>query len=338
MISGFDPLASTSFLYMLMLLPIILLAFKKFRRQKIQRTTDLAWQKKARKINSWPVFLSHFFLVLAGFLILGFLFLPEFKIRPKEESISAREILLVVDNSGSMKLASQRPDAAGASEKPLENIELARLLTQDLLEKRTGDWFGEIFFSDEASFVRTFTSDPRQILSIFEDRKALYFLAGATNIHLGLLEAKNVLSRVNPPQKIVVLISDLEDIPDQTLAVLNSMLKEGFYVAVVAMDRQFTSIDDIMSGYIFQVLGSVIENQAKSGETPNLYFLELASKEDLPKVSENLNAILDGIPAWEIKIDSAPEKNQKTKDWLLFSALGFLTGWIVLNFLYPKVP
>lgn len=326
-------LNSASFLYVLLLLPTLIIFWRKFQRQEVKKVSDLSWRNRIKKPRSWPSCLSRFLLVLAVFALISAIFLPQPKSDFTKEKIWGREILFVMDVSGSMGIMSF-DENENVSGRITSKEELAQALMVNIQAARKNDFFGEIFFASEASWVRFFSNDEKQIFSVFTDGTTS-ILSGGTNTHLGLLEAKEIFGKYSPGSpKTVIFLTDLDDMPDQTLGVLIPMLKEEFVVIAVAIGPE-----PRYQGSYSRSLRSAVKDMFKSDQLQNLHYFELISEDDLAKIEPAVNSILDKIPKHQFERTVVPEEPAKQiPREFVFAGIGLLFMWVVLNFLWPKIP
>lgn len=115
---------------------------------------------------------------------------------------SAREIVLVIDLSGSM----EQKDFTLAG-KPVRRIDAVKAVAREFIARRAGDRVGLVLFADEAEVAAVPTFDLEAVVAALDDA-TIGLLGRSTAIGDGLGLAVKRLRDSTAPSRVVVLLSD----------------------------------------------------------------------------------------------------------------------------------
>jgi len=145
-------------------------------------------------------------LLLAWSLLILALARPQWLEEPLVEERSMRDLLLLVDLSGSME-ARDFTDEKGQQ---VDRLTAVKLVLADFLEQRQGDRIGLIFFGS-APFVQAPFSDDLQMLGELLDEAQVRMAGPRTVIGDALGLALNLFESGSVEERLVILLTDGND-------------------------------------------------------------------------------------------------------------------------------
>jgi len=198
----------------------------------------------------------------------------------KEEPIAARDIIVILDESGSMRIAFN-PFASIHDLLPKDFLKTrlgaAEKTTRDFIrlrksEKGGSDRIAVIFYDDEAKIVRKFNNDLSQIESAFftgqeiifqiKDERVLMGYGGGTHTANALYLARDYFQRASSAKnKAVILVTDFDDDPSEIIRAIKELRTAEIRVYLIGIDTdrpqprlgQFKEYLDIEGMRIFGV-------------------------------------------------------------------------------------
>ena len=176
-------------------------------------------------------------------------------IETKEEPIDARDIIVILDESGSMRIVFN-PFANINNLLPNDfkktRLGAAEKATKDFIKLRKNengknDRIAVIFYDDEAKVVRKFNDDLSQIESAFftgqeivfqiKDEKELLGYGGGTHTAKALYLAQDYFQRAGRAKnKAVILITDFDDEPFEMRGAIRELIAVGIRIYLIGID------------------------------------------------------------------------------------------------------
>lgn len=193
------------------------------------------------------------FFVLAFLLLVSLLLaLAALQIvRKIEKPLEARDMVIVLDNSGSMMI-NFHPDDVDA----LPRFEKTRLgdawqFTREFIKMRQGDRMAIILYDDPHGYIaRGLTNDQEQLLSVFREEEIegvydslpendlldSYAIHRGTNTPNALKLAEDYLGREGKSEiKLIILVTDLDDDPYGVPDALAKIRAKGIMVYTIGI-------------------------------------------------------------------------------------------------------
>jgi Ca-activated chloride channel family protein len=141
------------------------------------------------------------------------------------------DLLLVVDTSRSMDADDVKPT----------RLERAKLAIRDLVERFPGDRIGLVAFAGDAFVQSPMTLDHVALLESLDALDTSVISRGGTNIGRGIDVATEALASEPGRQKVMVLLTDGEDLEGQGLAEARQAAAAGITIdAYAPITRRFS--------------------------------------------------------------------------------------------------
>lgn len=217
--------ANPQLLWLLIIVPILLLAFTTLRIYRNKQLAKLGKQEIVRKLSLETVrykpWLKFLLLMISLVLIIISLARPQFVSQTKINANENIEIFFALDISNSM--LAQLPNNT------ITRIDFAKSLISKSIDKFTIHKLGLIGFAGQAVMLIPITKDYNAFKLIIRSLNPTYLTAQGTNIADAINLALNSFSESENSQKYIILISDGEDhqgnIEQATQEALNKGIK-----------------------------------------------------------------------------------------------------------------
>lgn len=173
------------------------------RLEKAISEVPLATQARRRSIST-------LLPILVWFLLLGALARPQWIEAPVEKLVPTRDLLLLVDLSGSM----QAEDFTDDTGKNVDRLTAVKSILGDFLEKREGDRVGLVVFGDSPFLQSPFSTDlslSRQLL----DETAVGMAGPRTALGDAIGLGINLFESSDAPAKTIIALTDGNDTKSQ---------------------------------------------------------------------------------------------------------------------------
>ncbi|HDS00431.1 MAG TPA: VWA domain-containing protein, partial [candidate division Zixibacteria bacterium] len=194
-------LGSPSYLYLLILIPI-LLWFRYLRRKKVHAPviysdTGLVTRVRYRG-GLWPRYISPILKSLALIAIIFALARPRFARTFEEVKTQGIDIILTLDVSGSMKAEDFKPQ---------NRLYVAKEVIKEFVQERTMDRLGLVVFAAQAFTQCPLTLD-HNVLINFLDNVDFGMVEDGTAIGTAIANSCNRLKDSPSKSKVIVLLTD----------------------------------------------------------------------------------------------------------------------------------
>jgi len=182
-------------------------------------------------------------LASAAFLIFAAIARPQKGFQWEEQTRKGIDILFALDTSKSMLAADVKPN----------RLERSKLALMDFISKLEGDRVGLITFSGTSFLMVPLTLDYEAFLESLQSVDTNLIPRPGTNIASSIEEAIRAL-KTSPNEKILVLISDGEDLEEGTLASSRAAAEAGlkiFSIGVGSPDGEIILLKNDSGGSSF---------------------------------------------------------------------------------------
>ncbi|MCF4174236.1 VWA domain-containing protein [Vibrio sp. McD22-P3] len=200
---------------------------------------------------------------------------------PKTYQLSGRDLMLVVDLSGSM---SER-DFLDNSGKEQDRLTAAKSVLETFAAKREGDRLGLILFGDSAYLQSPFTADHEAWLALLD--QAQVGMAGEST-HLGDAVGLTIKTYIDNPEnqtveKVAIILTDGNDTDSLVPPIDAAKVAQayGIRLYIVAMGSPNTTGDQAIDFSTIETMATVTGGQA---------FLAM-SQEDLDAVYQTISVL-----------------------------------------------
>ena len=251
-------------LWLWILVPMIFLFWAMMsRKRKImekfaqpQLIPSLAANFNLQKYYTKLVLLTVFF-----FLSIVALARPQWGFEWQEIKRKGIDIIVVVDTSKSMLTEDVKPN----------RLERTKLGVKDLVKKLQGDRIGLIAFAGEAFMVCPLTVDYNGFLLTLEDLNTNTVPRGGTAVAKAIEEAINSYESIPSPHKVVIILTDGENLEGDPLKAAQEAKKKGVKIFCIGMGTQ--------EGELVQIENEKSEKEFLKDEQGN--FVKSRLNEDL---------------------------------------------------------
>lgn len=208
------------------LLVLFFLAVMKRRATLIKRFADknlisqIAPSSSIRK--KWAKMIM--LIVAAGLLLLA-LARPQWGFEWQETKMVGLDILLAIDVSKSMLARDIKPN----------RLERSKFAVKDLVKKLNGDRIGLIAFAGTAFLQCPLTIDYNGFMLALDDLTTSTIPRGGTSISSAIREAMNVYKDGDQKYKILIIITDGEELEGSAIAAAEEAKKMGIRIYCVGV-------------------------------------------------------------------------------------------------------
>jgi Ca-activated chloride channel family protein len=195
-----------------------------------------------------------FFIGAAAILCLLALARPQWGFDWQEVKVAGVDILVALDVSKSMLATDVKPN----------RLERSKFAVKDLLKKLNGDRIGLIAFAGTAFTQCPLTIDYNGFRLALDDMGVRTIPRGGTSITAAINEAMKDLSGADKKYKVLVIITDGEELEGDALAAAQDAAKNGmkiYCVGVGSADGEIipATADSGERGYLTDARGNVIK-------------------------------------------------------------------------------
>ena len=162
--------------------------------------------------------------------------------RMQESERRGLDILFAIDTSRSMLTPDVKPD----------RLTRARLAVEDLLDQLNGDGVGLVAFAGEAFLQAPVTTDYDAFKESLDALDTHTIALGGTDIAAAIRLSESTLALRGDTQKVLVLITDGEDLAGDALLAAQAAAKKGmviFTVGVGTAAGELIPIPDSLRGH-----------------------------------------------------------------------------------------
>ena len=213
----------------LIAVPVVLLLYARF--DQLQRRRVAAFSL-ARDTDSVHFALSRPLLWAKRILLCGAVLAacvalarPLGAMRMEESERRGLDILFAIDTSRSMLTPDVKPD----------RLTRARLAVEDLLDRLNGDGVGLVAFAGEAFLQAPLTTDYDAFKESLDALDTHTIALGGTDIAAAVRLSESTLALRGDTQKVLVLITDGEDLAGDALLAAQAAAKKGMVIFTVGV-------------------------------------------------------------------------------------------------------
>ncbi len=172
----------------------------------------------------------HKAIVIIAVFILSVIALarPQWGYQWQEVKRQGLDILLVIDTSKSMLTQDVKPN----------RLERTKLAVKDLIKKLKGDRIGLVAFAGDAFMMCPLTSDYGGLLLSLNDLDSSVIPRGGTNVGAALNEAMKGYEKTPSQFKVVILVTDGDNLEGDPLAVVAKAKENGIKIFSVGVGTQ----------------------------------------------------------------------------------------------------
>ena len=165
-----------------------------------------------------------------------------------------RDIVLAIDTSKSMSSTDYSPD----------RITRAKLSAQDIMSAMKGDRFGLVAFAGAAQVEAPLTIDYQSVLDAINQLDTKSVERGGTDITSAIQSAEMALGKSEGPYRALVLLTDGEDLEEDSVAAAKHAASYGiriFTVGIGTKEGSTIPIDHEHQGYLRDRDGQIVHSQ-----------------------------------------------------------------------------
>jgi Ca-activated chloride channel family protein len=223
-------------------LPCVLLlywGFDRLQRRRLMafsqvRDTDAALFGVSRPLL-WGKRLA---FCLAVLMVCGALARPLGPIQMQESERRGLDILFAIDTSRSMLTPDVKPD----------RLTRAKLAVEDLIDHLGGDSVGLVAFAGEAFLQAPVTNDYEAFRETLDSLDTHTIAFGGTDIAAAIRLSESTLAQRGDTQKVVVLITDGEDLAGDALLAAQTAARKGVLIFTVGVGTEAGELIPIPDG------------------------------------------------------------------------------------------
>jgi Ca-activated chloride channel family protein len=248
------------------ILVLFFLAVMKRRATLIKRFADknlisqIAPSSSIRK--KWAKMIM---LIAAAGLLLLALARPQWGFEWQETKMVGLDILLAIDVSKSMLARDIKPN----------RLERSKFAVKDLVKKLNGDRIGLIAFAGTAFLQCPLTIDYNGFMLALDDLTTSSIPRGGTSISSAIREAMNVYKDGDQKYKILIIITDGEELEGSAIAAAEEAKKMGiriYCVGVGSAEGEIIPITDDRGerAYLEDRSGAIVKTSLNEGLLKNI--------------------------------------------------------------------
>ena len=262
-------------------------------------------------------------LAIAGIALLFVaLARPQFGYRWEEAKRKGLDIMFAIDTSKSMLAQDVKPD----------RLTRTKLAVSDLVEKLNGDGVGLIAFAGSAFLQSPVTLDYDAFRESLNALDTQIIPRPGTDIATAIHEAQAVFRTQADREKILVLITDGEDLAGNAIAAAEAAAKDGVKIFTVGVGNSNGELIPVGNGeFAKDTNGQFVKS--KLDETTLKKIAEATGGMYQPLAGNGLDTIYNQGLAAFIRHDLATKQNRVALErfqWALFAALCCFTGdWLI---------
>lgn len=310
--AGFD---SPYILLLLLLIPLIYYLQKKARTQKKNEAikfSNLAFLKSAigdSRKSKRDMHLFYLSLLTIGLMVIGFAN-PHIPLEQTKEGVN---VVLVMDNSGSMQAQDYQPTRLEAAKSSAE------ILIKSLKDK---DYAGVVVFESGATTAAYLSPDKDKVIDKLQDITAK---EGATAIGDGLSLGIDMASSIPNKKKVVILLSDGVNnagyiSPDEAIQFAKANDIQVYTIGMGSTGQVLLGYDWFGNPQYAELDEATLQSIAE--ETGGKYFKSV-DDDTLDEIYKNIGENI-----------SRETEETNIKDWFFFAA--FVISLVQLYYRYGK--
>ncbi len=254
---------------------------------------------------------------------------PKWGTETIEATFKGRDVLIVLDTSYSMAVKDIPPS----------RLDAAKIAIEELLKSEKGDRVGLMVFSGSAELLVPITTDYSSLAFFLESVYPDMLQKDGTNISNALLTGISSFQDDEPRNKMILLITDGEDLQGEYYSTLNKLKDAGIKVFTVGVGTKngepipMKNNRGEIEGYMKDSSGNYVISRldekrlVEIAEATNSSYMRMTgNKNDLRKFVESIDSV-------EAK-ESGKEKYEQKKEHydiflipaLILFAIGFILG------------
>ena len=169
-------------------------------------------------------------MVSLGFILFCLIALarPQWGFRLREVTQQGLDILVVIDTSKSMLTSDVKPN----------RLERTKLAVKDLLKQLNGDRIGLIAFAGDAFLMCPLTVDYGGFRTSLNELTTQTVPRGGTNVGAAIKEAINGYAKIPAKYKVVILLTDGENLEGDPIAAAKEAKQEGIKIYSIGIGTQ----------------------------------------------------------------------------------------------------
>ena len=185
---------------------------------------------------------------------------PQWGFEMREVKRQGLDILFLIDTSRSMLTTDVKPS----------RLERAKMAVRDFLKELQGDRVGLIAFAGDAFLVCPLTVDYGGFVMSLEDMDSNSIPRGGTNISKAIEEALREYDNTPAKYKVVVIITDGENLEDDPLPMVEEARKKGvkiYCIGVGTKEGELIRIKDTLGqdSYVKDENGNIVKSRLNEG-------------------------------------------------------------------------
>jgi len=268
------------------------------------------------------------YIIAFVFVILA-LARPKWGIETVEASFKGRDILIILDTSYSMAVKDISPS----------RLDSAKFAIEELLKSENGDRIGLMVFSGSAELLVPITTDYSSIAFFLESVYPDMLDKDGTNISNALLSGLSSFQDDEPRNKMILLITDGEDLQGEYYSTLNKIKDAAIKIFTVGVGTKngepipMKNNKGEIEGYMKDQSGNYVISKldekrlVEIAEATNSSYMRMTgNKNDLRKFVESIDSVE--------KQENSKEKYEQKKEHyniflipaLILFAIGFILG------------
>ncbi len=311
----------------------LLWRYRKF--QTLQRTT-LARFAAMRLLDRLTLSVSparrkakQALFILGVFCLFVALARPQAGYEWQETHRKGLELLFAVDTSKSMLAQDVKPD----------RLSRAKLAVHDFLDKLNGDGVGLLAFAGNAFLQCPVTLDYDAFRESLDALDTKVIPRGGTDIAAAIREAEAVFKTRTAAEKILILVTDGEDLGGEAIAAAKEAAKNGvkiFAVGVGSTTGELVPVPSENGGTDFakDASGQLVKSHLDEGTLKQITEVTGGLYQPLGQQGEGLSAIYDqGLGSFARHDLSARQAKVFLEQfqWALLAALGFFVSEMLIG-------
>jgi len=247
---------------------------------------------------------------------------PQFGYRWEEAKRKGLEIMFAIDTSKSMLAQDVKPD----------RLTHAKFAVSDLVDKLNGDGVGLIAFAGSAFLQSPVTLDYDAFRESLNALDTQVIPRGGTDIATAIHEAQAAFRTQADREKILVLITDGEDLAGNAIAAAEAAAKDGVKIFTLGVGSANGELIPLGNGeFAKDTNGQFVKS--KLDETTLKKIAEVTGGMYQPLAGDGLNIIYNQGLASFTRHDLATKQNRVALErfqWALFVALCCFVGdWLI---------
>ena len=271
-----------------------------------------------KKTKIW-IITSHILKSLCIVFLVTALARPQIPLRNKNVFADVRDIMLVMDLSGSMNEKFQSDET---------KLEITKRVAAQFVGNREYDRMGLVIFGTDAYTLCPLTTDRQILVRFIENLRIDDRFGRSTNIGLGLGTGVNRIKDTEAISKAIIFLTDGvdngKDISPEEVAKLAKKLGVKVYTIALGSQEVVTSFDPLFGKFEKKVLDISLLKKISS-ITEGQFFLGV-NEETLKSVFESI----DSLETTKVEVSKTIRYAEEFR-WFLIIGLIFLSLDIILR-------